>query len=126
MKENELKKLSTELRLLKNHEDNLISKRKVLQNNINNNVNECKTIKINIKEKQQEIKRLSKGKNTIVSEHAILRYLERVCDLDIENIKGLIINDDFKKLNLLIKGDGIIKKDGVEYILKDNVIITVK
>tara|TARA_R110001599_G_scaffold39930_3_gene121671 strand:- start:452 stop:832 length:381 start_codon:yes stop_codon:yes gene_type:complete len=126
MKENELKQLNTELKALKTYEKSLIDKRKILQNKVNSNVNECKTVRINIKSKEKDIEKLTKGKNTIVSEHAILRYLERVCGMDIENIKTLILNDEFKALNSLANGEGTIKMNDIEYVLKNNVIITIK
>ena len=126
MKENDLKHLNTELKRLRVYEKDLISKRKILQNNINSNVSECKTVKINIKTKEKDIERLSKRGDTTVSEHAILRYLERVCGMDVENIKTLILNDEFKALNYLTNGEGTIKMNDIEYVLKNNVIITIK
>lgn len=126
MKENDLKRLNTELKQLKKFEQDLIDKRKVLQNDVNNNVSKCKTLRKSINEKEKEIKKISTSKKTIVSEHAILRYLERVCGMDIENVKTLILNEEFKTLKSLTNGDGAININGISYILKDNVIVTIK
>lgn len=126
MKENDLKRLNTELTRLEKAERDLIDKRKVWQNEINSNVSKCKSIKINIKSKREQIKNLSYQKDVIVSEHAILRYLERVCGMDIENLKTLILNDEFKALNSLTNGNSTITVKDVGYVLKNNVIITIK
>lgn len=46
-----------------------------------------------IKELEKEFKKLGQNNELIVSEHAILRYLERVKELDLEEVTNSILNE---------------------------------
>jgi hypothetical protein len=72
-----------------------------------------------------EIKKLkSKNDGLIVSEHAILRYLERVVGIDLEQIKSKIISE---KTQTMIEtlGNGTYPSEGFKIKVVDNVVVTV-
>ena len=75
-----------------------------------------------IKEKRDEVDRLSK--TFIVSEHALLRYAERVMGVDFQLIKDAILTEELKsQISLLGPGKYPIK-DGVA-VVRGNTIITI-
>lgn len=67
-----------------------------------------------------EIKKLKK-KDLIISEHAILRYLERVSGIPLDTVKNAILSDNDKSIlkesgvngRFWLKTHGIIVRDGV-------------
>ena len=48
----------------------------------------------NLKKIEEEMKKVKSGNKIIVSEHAILRYLERTMELDIKSIEKEILTDE--------------------------------
>jgi hypothetical protein len=66
----------------------------------------------------------SKSVGIIVSEHAILRYIERVIGIDLETIKAKIASDSVKKMAETM-GNGTYTNDGFKIKVVDNVIVTV-
>jgi len=80
----------------------------------------------------KKYKRILKGiesltvKDTIVSEHAILRYIERVMLVDLDEIKCRILSDDVIS-GVKNFGNGKFPvSDGVRAVAKGNVIVTVE
>ncbi len=75
---------------------------------------------------RSELKKLNKASdNIIISEHAILRYLERVKKIDIELLSGEILTpkviEAYDKL-----GDGKYPiNNQYKVVIKDNVVLTV-
>ncbi len=63
-------------------------------------------------------------KEPTVSEHALLRYIERVFGVDMEEIKGLILTEKNRKM-IDFAGSCRIKCDGVEFVVKDRVVVSV-
>jgi len=66
-------------------------------------------------------------KNVVVSEHAIVRYMERVMGVDIQEIRDKILSDKFVKMvkelgNANYPIDGTTKKA----VVKDNIVITIR
>ena len=73
------------------------------------------------------IESLTINEELIVSEHAVLRYLERVQGQKIEDIQSEILTDTFKKLAKTL-GDGKIPLDkhpGFSAIIKNGIIVTI-
>lgn len=60
----------------------------------------------------------------IISDHAILRYLERVKKVDIEGVKKEILNDDLKKL-IQTLDSGKFPSHGFTAVVRDKTIITI-
>ena len=70
----------------------------------------------------KERKELLEKGEIIISDHAMIRYIERVIGIPQSDIKSKIVSDSFKRLYI---GDGKYKLDGVQYVIKDNVIVTI-
>ena len=126
MIENKLKTLNTELKRLEDAKKGLLSKKDTLTTEVNSNRSSLSKIANYIREKKKEIHNLSNSGETIISEHAILRYLERECGLEIDNIKSLILNEEAKGLVSLVGSNGNVKINGLTYVIVDNVIVTIK
>lgn len=60
----------------------------------------------------------------IVSEHAILRWLERVEGIDLDAIRAKILSGPTKELIAFSK-NGLIKKGGVQLVVRNSVVVTV-
>lgn len=72
----------------------------------------------------QSIEKSAKG--IIVSEHAIMRYIERVLGFDVEKIKAGIVADVSSKWATLGDGTYPISTSGASVVVKNNTVITVK
>lgn len=59
---------------------------------------------------------------TIVSDHAVLRFLERECGLDVESLRGAIAAVTERGSAL---GAPIVKVGGARFVLVDGVVVTV-
>lgn len=78
-----------------------------------------------IKEVEQKIHKLKGADGSIiVSEHAIIRYLERVYKLDVEKIKQEILPEKILKQAKMI-GNGRYGVIDHTLLIKDNVVVTV-
>ena len=55
---------------------------------------------------KRRVKKLKEGNKVIVSEHAMLRYIERVLGIDLKEIENRILTDEIKEqLKQLEVGD---------------------
>lgn len=79
-----------------------------------------------IYEAQQELEKTSKSDELIVSDHSLIRYLERVKGLDIEALRQEIVTDELKALYKQL-GDGKypIQQEGGRAVVKDGVIVSI-
>lgn len=77
-----------------------------------------------IKNYQCELKKLKSSKEIIISEHAILRYIERVMKIDMEKLNHEIMS---KELQSSIKNLGNGTYPHKNHLLKivDNVVVTI-
>lgn len=73
----------------------------------------------------KQIKELKK-KNIVVSEHAIIRYLERVQGVNMKDIKRAILNEKNKALVDELSTCNIPIGNGVSIVVKDRTVVTVK
>ena len=104
MKSEELKKLQS----IKNEIDNQIAELREKKRAINKKIAEATTKKL------------------IISEHAIIRYLERVKQFDLDKIKNEILTEENETLmRNLGNGKYPIKNTKHRAVLKDGVIVTV-
>jgi len=81
------------------------------------------------KDKKEYIERLQRDlkditSDIVITEHAILRYLERVQKIDIENVKNEILSPVIKKQLLQLNNCKYPVKDFF-ILVKDNKIVTV-
>lgn len=113
----ELKRLQTTEKQLSGEIDALMPQISELQKRVSALISQRDKVKA-------EIKRSEQGP-PVVSEHAILRYLERKYELDIEEVKREIITD---KVLLLVRqlGDGKYPLEiGGKIVIKNNVVVSV-
>lgn len=85
---------------------------------------ELKEKKIELNEIMTAIKNIENNNDVVISEHAILRYLERVKGFNLEDIKNEML-DARTRQSLKVVPVNKIKRDGYNLIIKNKVIITV-
>jgi ABC-type lipoprotein release transport system permease subunit len=79
-----------------------------------------------LKSLQERVKQLeANNAEPIVSEHAILRYLERVKGIDVEAIKQEILDENASK-HIKFAKNGTLKRAAYSLIFRNNVIVTVE
>lgn len=80
------------------------------------------------KELKRKIENFGRFDDIIVSEHAILRYLERIGGLNIDEIQAKILSKSVMELiNSLDANDGQypVKEEGFSIKLKNKVVVTI-
>lgn len=77
-----------------------------------------------LKKKQKKIDGLQNNKEIKVTDHAVIRYLERVKGIDIQKIRKDICSTPQKQLKKL--GDGEYPMNGHKIVVKNGTVITVK
>lgn len=108
--EAQLEKTTSDLELFR-------KKRSQIDQEISRNTRILKEIQYNM--------RAMKGQGLIVTEHAMLRYLERVDGLNTDALKERILGEETIK-NHKVLGDGKFPiKGGGLAVIKDNVIVTI-
>lgn len=79
-----------------------------------------------IKDLKDQISKLDGRAGLKVSEHAILRYLERSEGLDIEEIEKKILTEELVNLTEKLGGSGTYPIGDVQAVLKNNTVVTIK
>lgn len=119
MSPHELKALQSQITQLDAEVSGLQSQFNTLKSDLDRKRSKLKGLK-------QKLNDALKGNETpIVSEHAILRYLERVKGIDIEAVRNEIM-DERTETMVKFASSGRIKKDTHVLVVKNNVIITVE
>lgn len=85
---------------------------------------EVSRLKENLEEVDSKIARLKS--NPIVSEHAVLRYVERAMEIDIDEIKRRILSDETKQRIQELGSGKFPIGDGLRAVVKGNVVVTVE
>ncbi len=116
---------------------------KGVQKNLENKINKLREdnsdLKLEIAAKQREFshnektiialaKQLDQIKNpasVLISDHAIVRYLERIKGIDIQLIRQEILSDDLLKIINTLGGNGRYPDKDYKVVMKDNKIITI-
>ena len=96
------------------------------KHSLGNQLAELNTRASELKLQRDKIIAENKRKNDkiTVSDHAIIRYLERVMGYDIENIRERILSDPVRDSIKL--GANSVKTAEATFVVHDNVIVTVK
>ena len=68
----------------------------------------------------------SKDVDLKVSDHAIVRYLERIERLDIQAIRDKLVTNKLREFVATVGGNGTFPIDGGRVVIKDSTIITVE
>jgi hypothetical protein len=88
---------------------------------------QMKVLEAQLSDAEDKLRRTIAGHPVVrVSDHAIVRYLERVLRIDIDHVRGCILTEQVKLLHKQL-GDGIYPsgKDDVEVVIKDKTIVTI-
>lgn len=93
----------------------------VAQQKVSTAVGSIKSLKNRIAQLEIEIATLNEP---LISEHAILRWLERVKGVDLDDVRAEILAGDTKEMIKFAKS-GKIKKDGHVLVVQDNVVVTI-
>jgi hypothetical protein len=119
-KEFTIKELTTHL---KRHE----SEAEVIKMEIDNKIKELEVKNKIIFDLKSKIKtyEASAKLNPKVSEHALLRYLERVKGIDIKSCEQEILNKKVLEMIETLGGNGSFPNENFKLVMKDNVVVTI-
>ena len=123
--------MTHELKSLQGRRDKMIQVISICESEVRDKHKDLnqKNKELNDKKKQlnlilKNIKDIENNNDVVISEHAILRYLERVKGFNLEDIKNEML-DVTTKDTLKVLPVNKIKCDGYNLIIKNNVITTV-
>ena len=102
----------------------LEGERQALKIQLSNTQKEYQLKQKTIKSIQNKIVKYNSKDNIEVSEHAIIRYFERVLGYDIEQIKSKILTNEIISLTQTLGGNGSYPNDGFKIILKNFTVVT--
>jgi hypothetical protein len=68
-------------------------------------------------------KRLRPADKPMITDHALLRYIERVLGVDVAGLRAEILNPNV--IAAIAGGASSITKDGVKFVVKGNALVTV-
>lgn len=74
--------------------------------------------------REQITEYIESQKDPIVSEHALLRYFERVAEFDLDAVKDAILTDEVKALIAKL-GNGTYPVNGFKIKVKNKVVVTI-
>ena len=117
---------TTTLKSLETKYKQIETKRNLIINEINDKQLEASNLKKELGQIKQQIDSL-KSKDVgkiIVSEHSLLRYIERVLGIDLNVLRNKILSDEDAKV-ISALGNGTFPKDGFKIKIKDGVVVTV-
>ena len=73
----------------------------------------------------KKIKQLDRSENIMVSEHAIIRYFERILGYNIQTIKETILSKSFLEIFSKVSCNGTYPSGEFRVIIKDNTIVSI-
>lgn len=114
----ELKKLQSLLVKQKSEIDLIRRERQLIDERLS-------TAERNLKKTEDELKKLKTGNKIIVSEHAVLRYLERTMELDLKAVENEILSEEVVSQYRTLGNGKYPVSNGCKAVIKDNVVITV-
>jgi len=80
----------------------------------------CRTIR----EVRKKVKDLGVSSNPTVTEHAMLRYFERVLNFDLKEIEKKILTDSVLNQAKVVGGSGLFPAQGFKVRMKDFTVVT--
>jgi hypothetical protein len=78
------------------------------------------------KELQEKIKNILSSDTLEITEHAMVRYFERVCGYDLEVIKQGIVSQELKAKAMALGTNFETQCDGYTVVVKNSRIVTIK
>jgi len=117
---------STEIKGLETRRNKLQAQRKQLNIEIQEKQQESAGLKSRIDTLQKKIEKLKskKSNNLIVSEHALLRYIERVIGIDLQEIQNKVLPPE-KVLEVKAMGNCTYGLGDHKITIKDGIVVTV-
>ena len=115
---NKLKQLETLLNKTQNDFD-------VLNTKIANDQRVLASKKKAIENIKSQIQAISANKEITISEHALLRYLERVSKIDTDSVKKTIITPELIKMVETLGGNGKYPVGDITLVIRDYVVTTI-
>lgn len=79
----------------------------------------------NLRNTEEELKKLKTGNKIIVSEHAVLRYLERTMELDLKAVENEILSKEVVSQYKTLGNGKYPVSNGCKAVIKDNVVLTI-
>lgn len=116
----DIKELSYKRDELNSQMSALIKERKKADDKIKEITQQISSIDKRIASIRQNLK----SNKVNITDHAILRYLERVHGFDTEEVKNKLLTDKLRT-SIQTYGKGKLKENGITYIFKDNSVITI-
>lgn len=114
------KELNSQLKILEGKID-------AKKSEVANSQKELELMKKNAEEIRNKISSLGNVKRPVVSEHAMLRYLERVKKIDMKTYENEILSDKVLKMIADLGGNGAYPHEGgFQLVMKNNVVVTIK
>lgn len=114
-----IKGLKSQLQKAQGDVDALMAQIKALQKEHSQKVNQTNTLR-------QQIQSAENDGKLKVSEHAILRYLERVKGIDLDLVQLEILSPKVMAMVEKLGQNGSYPSDGFQVVMKDGTVITVK
>ena len=114
----ELKKLNTLQVKLQSEIEAIKIEREILNNKL-------QSAERNLGKIREEIKKVKEGNKIIVSEHAMLRYIERVLGINLKEIEKCILTDEVKKQYKIVGNGRFPINDEFRALIRDNVVVTI-
>lgn len=84
-------------------------------------LNQCR---LRIAKLSTQLAAQEQNKEVKVSDHALLRYIERAMGVDLDKFRAAILTEQNRKA-IEFAGDCTIKSGGVEFVVKNRTVVTV-
>ena len=117
-------KSSQQLKQLQSRAAKLESEIKFLKQEMEEKQGDYHKARLQLKGIKYEIEQL-KDKDIVVSEHAMLRYLERAMGLNLDDIKQAILTEETKAYVVKLGNGKYPIGNGLRVVVKDNVVVSV-
>ena len=114
----ELKKLQSLLIKQKSEIDRIKRERQLINERLS-------VAERNLRNTEEELKKLKTGNKIIVSEHAVLRYLERTMELDLKAVENEILSEEVVSQYKTLGNGKYPVSNGCKAVIKDNVVLTI-
>lgn len=118
-------KKSNELKYLQTQRQKLVSQREILKKVTKEKQDELTSLNSKIKNIDEKLEKLISGNEIIFSEHAILRYIERVLGINLTDIKAKILTEPEKDECMQMGGNLTYKKEDFTVKIQDFVVTTI-
>lgn len=118
-KEQEIKGLESQLKILQ-------GKKEAKKNEVSSAQKEYSNLLKSEQQLADKISALKEDKGITISEHAILRYLERVKGIDLKTVEDEILTEELKSTVSILGGNGKYPIEGCRAVLKNNTIVTIE